>query len=106
MASTDTQEQAVSKNVATELTHTNDVLNIQPAAHTHMSFYTGGDGEIRVQAELRIERDGTGDGKVRLDPSVKIQDFPVNDALPSDLQEAAQRIHLYLHNYAVEQAQS
>ena len=105
MAKTDTQAEAIAKNVETPVVHTPPTLDFHPADHTHMSFYTGGGGEIRCAAELQVRFTG-GDGKVTQVPSVKAQDFPMEDALPADLLAAAQLIQLYLHNYAVEQANS
>ena len=107
MAKTDDQATAIAKNVPTALVRTPGTHTFRDAASTGMHFYTGEDTEgnpvIRCRAELLSDEAGS-DGRVKEDVSVRIQDFPLEDALPADLLAAIPLIQVYLHNYAVERA--
>lgn len=107
MAKTDDQATALGKNVPTQLSNTPATHTFKDAASTAMHFYTGsdenGDPVVRCSAELLVDTT-QGDGKVREDVSVRVQDFPVSDALPDSLNALVPLIQVYLHNYAVEKA--
>lgn len=103
MAKTDTTEEALAKNVATDLSFSHPEFSAKDASFTQMSFFTR---EEIIMAQLNIQIDESGgDGKVKYDP-VHVHEFAIEDALPADLFEAAKLIQVYLHNYAVEQANS
>lgn len=96
---TDTIEQAAIKaNDSAEFIPTPPTATIMDASNTQMCFFSI-DGELMVRAALSIEETG---GQLVVSQSAKTLQFSISDALPDDLQAAAQLIQAYLHNHAVE----